>query len=134
VDPRDLRLEVLVTDFAAAGLPIDLRAHDERAAQWFQPENFPGGLPDEVYNKDPHGDGRWRIAYKDGRPVGGVFWTPATGAHVGYGPIFARYVRPAPADDYPDPREDDEPVGDHAHDFGVDDLDISAIAWGKAIE
>jgi hypothetical protein len=24
VDPRDLRLEVLVTDFAAAGLPIDL--------------------------------------------------------------------------------------------------------------
>jgi len=24
VDPRDLRLEVLVTDFAAAGLPIEL--------------------------------------------------------------------------------------------------------------
>ena len=66
--------------------------------------------------------------------MGGVFWTPATGAHVVYGPIFARYVRLAPADDYPGPREDDEPVGDHAHDFGVDGLDISAIAWGKAIE
>jgi hypothetical protein len=41
---------------------------------------------------------------------------------------------PTPADDYPDPREDEQQGDEHAHDYGVADLDISAIAWGKAIE
>jgi hypothetical protein len=44
---------------------------------------------------------------------------------------------PAPVDVYPDRREDDErgDLGDdHAFDDGGVDLDVSAVAWGKAIE
>jgi hypothetical protein len=55
----------------------------------------------------------------------------------GLGALFAPHIEegePSPADDYPDPREDEQQGDDHAHDYGVDDLDISATAWGKAIE
>ena len=39
-----------------------------------------------------------------------------------------------PIDDYPDPREADDPGGDHAVDDGGMDLDISGVAWGEAVE
>jgi hypothetical protein len=39
-----------------------------------------------------------------------------------------------PADDYPQPRDEDESDLDHAVDDGLDGLDHSAVAWGKAIE
>jgi hypothetical protein len=41
---------------------------------------------------------------------------------------------PEAVDDYPDPRENDESDHDHAVDDDLDDLDNSAVAWGKAIE
>jgi hypothetical protein len=39
-----------------------------------------------------------------------------------------------PTDDYRRPRDEDESDHDHAVDDGLDDLDNSAVAWGKAIE
>jgi hypothetical protein len=56
------------------------------------------------------------------------------------GDLFTQQIAegdPAPVDEYPDPREDDEPGhldDDHALDDGGVDLDIGAVAWGKAIE
>jgi hypothetical protein len=41
---------------------------------------------------------------------------------------------PAPADVYPDTREDDELDHDHPLDHAGVDLDVGAVAWGKAIE
>jgi hypothetical protein len=41
---------------------------------------------------------------------------------------------PAPVDEYPETREDDELAHDHALDDGGIDLDAGAVAWGKAIE
>ena len=55
----------------------------------------------------------------------------------GLGDLFAPQIeegKPEPFDDYPDPREDDERGDDHALDDDGLDLDISAMAWGKAIE
>jgi hypothetical protein len=51
--------------------------------------------------------------------------------------LFASQIeegKPQPFDDYPDPRQDDEPGDDHALDDGGVGLDFGAIAWGKAIE
>ncbi|MFI5825483.1 LGFP repeat-containing protein [Streptomyces rishiriensis] len=67
----------------------EVQAHDSRAA-WFV-SNF-AGLLDRQYDTDPHREGRWAIATQDGKPTGGVFWTPETGAHIVYGTIFARYL------------------------------------------
>jgi hypothetical protein len=39
-----------------------------------------------------------------------------------------------PTDNYPQPRDEDESDHDHAVDDGLDDLDNSAVAWGKAID
>jgi hypothetical protein len=55
----------------------------------------------------------------------------------GLGDLFAPQIEdrdPEPVDDYPDPPQDDEPGDDHALDDGGVDLDISAVAWGKAVE
>ena len=41
---------------------------------------------------------------------------------------------PVPVNDYPDPREVDEPGDDHAPDDGGVDLNISGVAWGEAVE
>ena len=54
----------------------------------------------------------------------------------GLGDLFAPQIEeggPEPGDDYPDPPED-EAGDDHALDDGLVDLDISAVAWGKAVE
>ncbi|MFD9211291.1 LGFP repeat-containing protein [Streptomyces sioyaensis] len=74
----------------------DIRVHDSRAAGSFQPQNFPGGPLDEVYDVDPQGAsvGRWRISYdSQGRPIGGVYWHHHWGTFVVYGAIFCRYAR-----------------------------------------
>jgi hypothetical protein len=55
----------------------------------------------------------------------------------GLGDVFAPQIEegdPEPVDDYPDPPGDDEAGDDHALDDGPVDLDISAVAWGKAVE
>lgn len=69
-----------------------IRLHDSRAAGIFVQSAFPGGSLDVVYDEDPRREGRWRLAFnQEGRPVGGVYWTPETGAHIVYGFIFDRY-------------------------------------------
>ena len=71
---------------------------------------------------------------------------PAETIHVGHwleepekaiGDLFAAQLEEPeqePVYDYPDPPEDHAPGGDHAVDDAGVDLDISAVAWGKAIE
>jgi hypothetical protein len=55
----------------------------------------------------------------------------------GLGELFAPQIEegdPGPVDDYPDLPQDDERSHDHALDDGGIDLDVDAVAWGKAIE
>jgi hypothetical protein len=65
--------------------------------------------------------GRWDVVADGDKALGDLF-TP----QIAEG-------EPMPADDYAE-RRDDEPGDDHALGDGSDDLDMSAIAWGKAIE
>lgn len=69
-----------------------VRLHDSRAAGIFGLSAFPDPPLDVEYDEDPRREGRWRLAVNhEGRPVGGVYWTPETGAHIVYGYIFDRY-------------------------------------------
>jgi hypothetical protein len=67
-------------------------------------------------------------------------WDVVEAADKALGDLFMPEIAegdPAPVDEYPETREDDEPgdVGDdHAFDDGDLDLDVDAVAWGKAIE
>ncbi|RYP88667.1 hypothetical protein EKO23_01895 [Nocardioides guangzhouensis] len=66
--------------------------HDSRARAWLR-ALF--GLPlDMEYDRDEGREGsRWRFANDgDGKQIGGVFYTPETGAHVVYGGIFRKYA------------------------------------------
>jgi hypothetical protein len=64
-------------------------------------------------------------------------WDSVEEGDKGLGDLLAPQLEegdPEPADDYPDPPEHHDPGHDHALDDGGVDLDIGAMAWGKAIE
>jgi hypothetical protein len=64
-------------------------------------------------------------------------WNVVDQAEKALGDLFAPQldeVDQEPVDDYPAPTQDDEPGGDHALADDVLDLDMGAVAWGKAIE
>jgi hypothetical protein len=64
-------------------------------------------------------------------------WDPVDEGDKALGDVFTPQIEegePEPVDHYPEDRLGDEPVHDHALDDGGVDLDVSALAWGKAIE
>jgi hypothetical protein len=64
-------------------------------------------------------------------------WNPVEEGDKGPGEPFITQIEegdPMPVDDYPDLREGDDHAHDHAPDDGAVDLDISGVAWGKAVE
>lgn len=79
---------------ANAGDPLevkweDVRAHDPRAADWLPADGLSSPVAD--YARGPR-NGRYKLFYRDGKAIGGIFWHPDLGAHVVYGGIMQAYM------------------------------------------